>query len=1039
MNLRAALGSTSSSRRGSPERGATTEATNHPRAPRRAGSFGKGLGSALASSMTRASEAVAGGVNHNKKGSTTPTPGTAAAAGAKEYPFPAPAGKVNSAAASALPATPDPSHLSNFSLKLSELVNQALAPTVAGTQPASTGVASVTKHATGRSSVPKLDQIIYDGKRLPSRAKVQEIAHLLTAELRYAAGVDAYLLRAVSRAALKALTLFSSRIDSLLIPVAKDPSILVMPSTAKEGIHLSPALEYNIGLATITWIVEDALENCIEGDDSPNATEAEAIALPPFVSEILTPVRKKMETTILHVIQPVLTGVKTSITASLLKSVRHPFFCGGSPLLTPSISNESPLPPLSPSHIPASTFASPKSTDAVSGAANWQKELQGRLDGSRKLLVPRIEARTSQDGEGWFISVAVHLIWKGLFVLTTRSVESSGSVGSLRSAQGLSAPAFLAPSNQQAIGDAHKRTPSPGQLSAALRSVASVGAGRSKRGEANLGAVAGPPSAGNATSGWSTPHDGAKTDGTVSPVGVAPLKHAKLGSTAKSAGTQLADLYALQKMSLRFCKGFVTDKAMAAVAAELSRAEADEDQDEEAPEIEDEEDELARQALAEALEALNSCILVVQAMDANLPGVKYALDRTKRCPSGPQAPSSSAVGLQNSPTKDSDRGARVKPLDAAQSRAFKTIPPLLLLHIAYSRLPAAIRSPGDRCDFYLPPPPALFGITWQEYERSIAGFVGGSSWAQAAIPRWQQAVQELWTECLELHRELTTAKQGRIEQALQDAANTESVADELSSTPTPARLAAQAAFARMELKDGPARSEKTSTDISRVSSRAEDASTTSAGSQAAHVDSSRILETDGSEDGASQSSRQDADGLSERSVSSRPTPDASPKITAQSSGPSMDDLTSSTDSLGAAKPLPTAQKGAAPKQRFWKTSGNSTATAGASAAGSTHSRTFHLPSLSRPTFGSRNSSPAGSLRSSLAPRSRSARRTVGSDAAHDALITTASPDATHAAIDAEIAELERTQEAVAFFAKVLEWAGWCAGVHVQCDLCEDTA
>lgn len=1088
MNIKAALGG-SSSRRASPERGSDDPALPG-RAPRRTGSFGKGLGTALANSMTRATEAVGAGKKNSSSATPTPTPGTPGGTpltSSKEFPFPAPAAPGT--------AGPDPQHLSNFSLRLSELVNQALAPTAAGAAPpsSSSGMASVAKHASGRSSVPNLNQIVYEGKRLPNRAKIVEFAHLVVSELRYANGVDPYLLRAVSRAALKALTLFANRVDSLLVPVAKDPSSLIMPTTAKEGAHISAALEFNLGLATITWIVEDSLERCIEGDERIGDN-----GMPAFVSEILTPVRKRMETTILHVIQPVLAGTKASLTGSLLKAVRQPFLAGASPAVTPSASHDGTLPPLSPLATPGSALASPKGpVDGAAPATNWIKELQGRLDGSRKLLVPRIEARTSQDGEGWFISVVVHLIWKGLFILSTRPVEPTAACASATTKHGMAS--FLAPSSHQAIADANKRSPSPGQLSAALKSVASVGTGRGRTATATPGGVT--PAA--AASGRATP----AADGTLSPPtaagGVPHFKPLLFSPNLKASTSQLSDLQAFQKMSLRFCRGFVSDKALAAVAAELSRADiaAEEQQEEEPQEVEDEEDELARQALAEALEAINSTMVVVQAMDLNPAGVRLALERVggaaHRTVSGSSSHSAAAGDARLAPTAAPATPLGIKPLEPTQLRALKAIPPLLLLHIAYCRLPSTVKAPWtgtitSSSSAYLSHPPALFGISWQEYERSIAGFVGGTSWAQAAVPRWQKEVEALWSEYAALRQELLDAKRnGKATSktavpavatavaaregphhdekgaGLLDAAGIDDFGiDDFGTTPTPSRLAAAAAAAEQQR-----RSNEEVAPLSRPATRSDDGRS-GLGPTAAGSGSSA----------ASASSRQ----------SSRVhSPAQSPPLGAVDleGAHHEDDVEDMEGSIGALSLGSASQQSASvsanatataakqPTKRFWKSNSGSSETNGAAVAppaatrtnSSTGGRGFHLPSLSRPTFGSRTSSPAGSVRGGSAAaaggagnaagstsRSRSSKREDGtagaagvypSSAAHatsssslsgapvnGATGSSATPQgnvtaATSTAEDVELSELARCQEAVAFFAKILDWAAWSAGLE----------
>lgn len=1116
MNLRNAIGgSSSSSRRASPERaaapGTPTESADPTltRAPKRVGSFGKGLGTALANSMSRATEGFSSkksthaGSSVQSPALLSPNP-SALDGGAKEYFGAAGGGSgggggVAAGGPAVTAATPDPSHLQNFGLRLSELVNQALALTVPIHQSSGGGVASsVAKHAAGRSSIPSIDQIIYEGKKLPSRAKIQELAQTVVAELRYAKAVDAYFLRAASRAAFKALTLFASRMDSLLVPVAKDPSSLIMPTTLKEGVHISPALEYNLGVATLTWILEDALERCIEGEDddaNPSYTEG----MPSFVSEILTPVRKRMETTILHVIQPVLNGVKTSISASVMKSTRYPFIPAGSPALTPSISNESPLPPLSPlvvgssgnsASATASAFSSPKPADmaGLNASTSWLKELQGRLEGSRKLLAPRIEARTSQDGEGWYISVAVHLIWKGLFVLTARPI--GGNAGAA-TATGSKVPVLHVPGIVGAE-TTNKRHPSPVQLTAALKSVASVGSSK--------GATGGGVGGGGANSGRATPSGGnvavgggeSATPGTPTTNGGnffsssgAPSKSA-IAAANKATMVQVADLQAFQKMALRFCKGFVSDKALAAVAAELSRADAVEEEVEGDQQLqeEDEEDELARQALAEALEALNSTIVVIQAMEFNFAGVRAALDR------GPGASTGAA------------------PLDPLQLRALRAIPPLLLLHLAYARLPMSVKV-GASADasaraVFISPPPALFGLTWQEYERSIAGFVGGTSWAQAAVQRWDKEVVELWAHLSERKSKAAIRADGGgdgdgdadgDDTLLAAAASAE---EDLGTTPTQRRQGGGGASAMAIRQNGQQPQQALSRSVSGASgasgaSRMSRTSSSASSSRGADGDldgtfdanpgagagaildasqatpravgvlngssnasangrvnavpaadaaaprrprssrsrSSRFGLRLGGGSSSKDSRRSDASARSSTSDggSRRHTPDGSDVDDADAA----DGLANSVGSLS----VPSADKSPPPpsssgsKTRFWRSSNTGGANAAANGAGTppVHSSgasnastsSFRLPSVSRPTFGAKAATATDAQSGGI--RSPSATSLHGGGGAAESAALSG---------EEEAIDVQRAQEAVLFFARVLEWAAWSAGSEYRC-------
>ena len=357
---------------------------------------------------------------------------------------------------------------------MSELVNKAFFPCTAvgaSSSPNSNGLgatstlAGAAKNAaaktTGTSAfpVPALTSIVYEGKRLPSKTVINEIAMTVVAELEYASSVDPYLLRAVSRQSLKALTMFADRIDSLIVTPSKDSSALYIPSTAKEAVHLPAALEFNLGLISLEWIVEDALERCIEGP--PGSIDE---GLPHFVSEILTPVRKKMETAILRVVQPLLVNAKASLYSTISKSVLAPFAGFGQNLTPISSANAAMTPGLmSPSAGPIS----PPPIASTNSA--WLKELEGKVEATRRLLIPRLADRCGQDGEGWFISVAIHSIWKGLLILTSKSLPVPSALLSKFSNGVIATPL------QAFAAEVNKRAPSPAQLTSALKSVSVVG------------------------------------------------------------------------------------------------------------------------------------------------------------------------------------------------------------------------------------------------------------------------------------------------------------------------------------------------------------------------------------------------------------------------------------------------------------------------------------------------------------------------------------------------------------------------------------
>lgn len=721
-----------------------------PTKPKRSTSFGRGLGqlASLTNAKPKAVDLIPFG--RSKSGASTP-----------QSPVPSTGGDNVAAAAAILangganvvmppPSTPDPSHLTHFSLKLSDLVNKAFAPCSVGNAPAAhtTSVASNVAAAAKGASAPKLSQITYDGKHLPDKAKIIEIAQTVVGELRYAEAVDAYLLRAVSRQILKALTLFAARIDSLLVSPSKDPGALRIPANAKEGVQLPAAMEFNLGLVTLEWILEDSLERCIEGDRDARgeliADENGAVhdGMPHFVSEILTPVRKRMEGTILHIIQPILVQTKQTIARCISSAVPTPFVSTLS--LSPSTTSSSGTvasaaeggaasPPLiasgsaagAPAVVPGNVSPPLRVAEAGPGSA-WLRELDGRLEGARRLLLPRIEERCGQDGEGWFISVAIHVIWKGLLILTSRSVSLPSNAASelLTGSNAASASAF-----DRLMGEVNqKRSPSPAQLAQALKSV-SVSSARSKsRSHDPLGHTF--------DSGRQSPSHCAAS-------GLGPIAPFSLVS-ARLCAHQLAELQTFEKLMLRFCDGFLrkpgtqakksgreTKRSRFALfssgASSLSGA-SQHSLDLSAYDP-DEEDELARAALVEAMHALRSTIIVLQSLEREPATICTALGHLKSLPGALDGAEGEAAASHT---------AASPALGTEAAKALDAIPNLLLLQVLYNRLPMG---PGR---LELPSPPALFGYTWTEYEKAIAGFAGGEQWAQAVAVRYKPELEKAW-------------------------------------------------------------------------------------------------------------------------------------------------------------------------------------------------------------------------------------------------------------------------------------------------------
>lgn len=617
----------------------------------------------------------------------------------------------------------DPSRLSQFSLRLNELVNKAfVAPNTSAAAPAPLSATSPFSGAV--IALPRLQSITYGSHRLPDRVKVIEMTRLIVNELQTAAAVDPYLLRAVSRAVLKSISLFVTRIESLLVPAARDPSALVVPSSVRGAQQLPAAMEFNLALMSLEWIVEESLERCLEGLpplallSSPNimvptSSEGEAAPrMPPYVHEILSPLREQMEASIIHVVQPVLVQVKSSLAGCIAKGNPYPF----QPQKAPGAETD-----LGAVRTPT---------------AAWLKELEERLDTAHRLLFLRVVERCGQDGQAWYISVAIHLIWKGLVAITSRSVFAPASVVEAQFAHTFGRTSGTAPSSavlNSLLADesSNKRVPTPTQLAHALRSVGKPGAHRLRKapGEAATGAQTPVEMQESEFDGWKT-HFMLPNDDTDCYV-VNPLLVAE----------QLHDLQVFERLMTQFASDLTTpahfqktrrsasrqrkasgDSEVCDEGLHPARSHSSDDQNE------DEDEDLAHAALKEALAALQSTVVVLRTLLQEPDTLQHLAMRTKH-------------GSE----------ATEHLLTPAAVHAFNVIPELLLVHIAFCRIPPGWTQRDDqRPDAesaragLLPTPPQLFGYTWAQYEAALTGFAAGEAAASSLARLYAPVLGEVY-------------------------------------------------------------------------------------------------------------------------------------------------------------------------------------------------------------------------------------------------------------------------------------------------------
>lgn len=671
----------------------------------------------------------------SKLASSEKTPSTPPATSARQAAFPFPHTAADG------PGRVDAPRLSQFSLSLNDLVNKAFI--ASNTSSSTQAPLSWTSPFSGASiSTPRLQNITYGNNRLPDRVKVIEMTRLFIQELQTAAAVDPYLLRAVSRAILKSISQFVTRIESLLVPASRDPGALVIPASVKAAQHLPAAMEFNLALMSLEWIVEESLERCLNGLpplallNSPNimvptSSEGEAaLPMPQYVHEILSPLREQMEASIIHVVQPVLVQVKSSLAACIARANPHPF--------QPQGRNEA-------EREGAGDFGA-----RIQSGTPWLKELEERLDAAYRLLFLRISERCGQDGQAWFISVAIHIIWKGLVAITSRSVFAPASVVEEQFAHTFGRTSGTTPSsvvlNSLLSGDfSHsRRVPTPTQLAHALRSVGKPGAHRLRR------------APGESSTGSHTPIEGANDlgfDGWKS--------HFTLPTDADCyvihpllVAEQLHDLQMFERLMVQFTADLVvppqarkkrrsasrqrqsSGDSESSVEARAAMLDADaaqraagalSDEPEAMPSPHDDED-LARAALKEALAALQSTVVVLRTLLQEPDTLQFFAMRSR------------------APVESTEQF-----LSPTASHAFNVIPELLLIHIAFCRIPPGwtkrdeAKDDGDaaRADL-LPTPPQLFGYSWTDYDAALTGFAAGEAAASSLARLYQPVIGQVY-------------------------------------------------------------------------------------------------------------------------------------------------------------------------------------------------------------------------------------------------------------------------------------------------------
>ncbi|WWD20872.1 hypothetical protein CI109_105349 [Kwoniella shandongensis] len=233
---------------------------------------------------------------------------------------------------------------------------------------------------------------------------------------------DAYLVRAVLRTAVRALSIYTTRLESLLLPSLTDPAFAspLNLTAGPSGHPLNPSQHFGISVAHAAWETCEVLEQCLETGQWPR-----------FVQETLRPVMDKLDLVVSKVVQPILLGLKRDLVASLTRtegtSPSGGKVVGLASIPAPTTGPASAGVPITKdhSHQPTSRLVKEMSQSGLPRQLPIPTCLQhfaSRVDGSRKVL-ELVAAPCADDGEGWITGVVVAVIWKGMCVISEKDIS----------------------------------------------------------------------------------------------------------------------------------------------------------------------------------------------------------------------------------------------------------------------------------------------------------------------------------------------------------------------------------------------------------------------------------------------------------------------------------------------------------------------------------------------------------------------------------------------------------------------------------------
>jgi hypothetical protein len=216
-------------------------------------------------------------------------------------------------------------------------------------------------------------------------------------------------MRAVLRTAVRSMSIYTSRLESLLLPALTDPTF-VQPLNLHVTTPnpLNPAQVYALSIAHAAWETCEVFEQTLETGKWPK-----------FVGDTLKPTMVKLDLIVGKVVPPMMNAFRRDLVASLSRNdgLSPP---SGKVVGLPSV----PAPSMPPPPVPGTKESSVGKITKEPSERGQARQLAvptcfqhfaSRVDASRKVL-EMIAGPCQDDGEGWITGILVPVIWKGILV-----------------------------------------------------------------------------------------------------------------------------------------------------------------------------------------------------------------------------------------------------------------------------------------------------------------------------------------------------------------------------------------------------------------------------------------------------------------------------------------------------------------------------------------------------------------------------------------------------------------------------------------------